>query len=88
MPPPGVVAQHGTAVRLRVANPLCQLLDPGFLEAVLLRPFEPLFDEEFDEVLSVAYPGGVRFVVNGRALYSVPGAWREAVQNGSRSGRG
>jgi hypothetical protein len=52
-------------VRLRLRNALSPLLDPGFLEAVLLRHFEPLFDSSFDEVLSPHYPRPIRFEING-----------------------
>jgi hypothetical protein len=68
IPPPGLVAEHGTAVRLTVRNPLSPLLDAGFVAACLERHFQPLFDEGFDAVLAAHYPGGVRFVVNERLL--------------------
>lgn len=66
--PLGLVAQHGTGVRLTLANPLSPLLDEGFLETALRRHYQPLFDPAFDEILRPAYRRGVRFVVNGRAL--------------------
>jgi hypothetical protein len=44
------------------------LLDPGYVEAVLRRHFEPLLDVAFDEVLAEHYPEGVAFVVNGRPV--------------------
>jgi hypothetical protein len=59
---------HGTAVRLRVRNPLSPLLDAGFLESVLRRHFAPLFDPGFDEILAAHYPAGVRFLVNDAGL--------------------
>jgi hypothetical protein len=68
VPPPGLVAQRGTAVRLRMSNPLSPLLDPSFVEATLGRAFQPLFESAFDEVLASHYPAGVRFTVNGNAL--------------------
>jgi hypothetical protein len=68
VPPPGLVAAHGTAVRLRLRNPLSPLLDGGFVEACLERHFEPLLDRGFDECLARTYPAGVAFVVNGRPL--------------------
>lgn len=68
VPAPGLVAGHGTAVRLKLHNPLAPLLEPGFLEATLLRHFQPLFDPSFDELLEGHYPAGVRFAVNGRRL--------------------
>src|SRR5882672_6621857 len=69
IPPPGLVADHhGTAVRLRLKNPLSPLLDAGFIEAALRRHFQPLLDPELAEILAERYPRGVRFVINGRAL--------------------
>ena len=68
VPPPGLVAERGTAVRLKLRNPLSPLLDPGFVETALRRHFQPLFEPEFDEILSAHYARGVRFVLNGRAL--------------------
>jgi hypothetical protein len=68
VPPPGLVAERGTAVRLRLTNLLSELLDPGYVEATLLRHFEPLFDPFFSSVLSEFYPDGIRFEVNGRAI--------------------
>jgi len=64
----GLVSEHGTAVRLRPTNALSPLLEAGFVEATLLRHFQPLLDPAFDEILSPHYPRGVRFVVNGRVL--------------------
>jgi len=68
VPPPGLVAERGTAVRLRLESPLSALLDAGYLEAALRRHFEPLLDPRFDEILSSHYPKGVRLEVNGRTL--------------------
>jgi hypothetical protein len=44
VPPPGLVAARGTAILLRLANPLSPLLDAGFLAEVIRRHFEPLLD--------------------------------------------
>src|SRR5205809_760171 len=74
IPPPGLVGDHGTAVRLRLRNPLSPLLDPGFIEATLRRHFQPLLDPDLSEILAEHYPRGVRFTVNGRPL--VPEAWQ------------
>ena len=69
IPPPGLVTgERGTAVRLRLKNPLSPLLDSGFLEGALQRHFEPLLDAVFDEILAAHYGAGVRFIVDGRAL--------------------
>ena len=67
-PPPGWVSERGTAVGLRLKNPLSPLLDPGYVEAALRRHFEPLLDGAFDEVLAEHYPEGVAFIVNGRPV--------------------
>jgi hypothetical protein len=76
-PPPGLVAERGTAVRLQLENPLSALLDPGYLEAAVRRHFEPLLDPRFDEILSSHYPKGVRIEVSGRTLSRVepPAGW-------------
>ena len=66
--PPGLVAEHGTAVRLVLTNPLSTLVDAGFVEAAIRRHFHALLDPEFDAILGDVYPRGVRFVVNGRVL--------------------
>src|SRR3990172_5990522 len=67
-PPPGLVAERGTAVRLKVHNALSPLLDPGFLEASIRRHYEPLFDPTFDELLAAHYSEGISIHVNGRQL--------------------
>jgi hypothetical protein len=72
VPPLGVVGAHGTAVRLKLRNPLSPLLESGFLEATLVRHFEPLFDSSFAEILGDHYPGGVSFAVNGARLAPLP----------------
>jgi len=72
--PTGLVGERGTAVRLRLANALSPLTDPGFVETALSRHFEPLLDPFFDEILSKSYPGGVRFEINGRELERAPSA--------------
>ena len=68
IPPEALVAERGTAVRLRLRNPLSPLLDAGFVEAVLRRHYQPLFDPFFAPVLVPCYPSGVTVEVNGRAL--------------------
>ncbi|HEY6553490.1 MAG TPA: ATP-binding protein, partial [Vicinamibacteria bacterium] len=67
-PPPGWVSEKGTAVGLRLRNPLSPLLDPGYVEAALRRHFEPLLDSAFDDVLAEHYSEGITFAVNGRAV--------------------
>ena len=69
-PPPGLMAERGTAVRLKLRNPLSPLLDPGFLEETLRRHFQPLLDPAFDEFLAAHYPKGIAVDVNGNRLAS------------------
>ncbi len=73
VPPPGLVGEHGTSVRLKLRNALSPLLEDGFLEATLVRHFPSLFDATFAEVLAGHYPVGVRFVVNGAPVAPVVG---------------
>jgi hypothetical protein len=55
-------------VRLYLRNALSLLIEPGFIESVLLRHFLPLLDPAFDVILSPAYGEGVPFRVNGRVI--------------------
>ena len=55
-------------MRLRLQNALSPLIDAGFLENTLRRHFQPLFETDFDRIMSRVYPNGVRFVVNERPL--------------------
>ncbi|MGH7821981.1 MAG: ATP-binding protein, partial [Candidatus Binatia bacterium] len=66
--PPELTGERGTAVRLRLSNPLSPLLDPGFIEATLRRHFEPLLDPRLDEMLRPLYPHGLEFEINGRSV--------------------
>jgi len=66
--PPGLVVERGTAVRLTLANALSPLVDPGFIDGVLRRHFQPLLDPALAEMLSGHYPSDVRFVLNGTRL--------------------
>jgi hypothetical protein len=67
IPAPGLVAVRGTAVRLRLLNPLSPLLDRGYLESTLRKHFEPLFDPYFDQALRAEYPHDVRFTIAGES---------------------
>ena len=78
--PPGWVDERGTAVGLKLRNPLSPLLDAGFVEARLRLHYEPLFDAAFDDILSERYPSGVGFWVNGRPL-----SRRRAGESGERA---
>src|SRR6202158_242749 len=42
IPPPGLTASRGTAVRLTLTNQLSPLLDAGYIEEAVRRHFEPL----------------------------------------------
>lgn len=66
--PPHLVDGRGTAVMLRLSNPLSQLLDPGFIEATVLRQFQPLFEPEFIEILAPSYPDGLTIVIAERVI--------------------
>jgi len=66
--PPGWVGERGTAVGLRLRNPLSALLDAGYVESCLRGHFEPLFEPAFNTILAERYPSGVAFHVNGRAI--------------------
>ncbi len=68
VPPPGWVGARGTAVGLKLRNPLSPLLDAGYVEGRLRLHYEPLFDPAFDAILADRYPSGVRFSVNGRVM--------------------
>ncbi|MGH7332375.1 MAG: ATP-binding protein [Candidatus Rokuibacteriota bacterium] len=68
IPPPGLVVGRGTAVRLRIDNPLSPLLDPGFAEASIRRHYQPLLDPALTDILAARYPRGIRFAINGEPL--------------------
>jgi hypothetical protein len=68
VPVPELIAERGTAVRLKLRNPLSPLLDAGFLEGTLRRHFQPLLDPVFDDFLAAHYPKGIAIQVNGRRL--------------------
>lgn len=87
IPPTGILVEHGTSVCLRVANPLSPLLDPGFIEASLLRHFEPLLDPRFRGILGTHYPSEVVFEVNGLALRPEPDPFAEEAGLSVRLGR-
>jgi hypothetical protein len=67
-PPPALVAERGTAVRMKLRNALSPLLDHGFIEGTLRRQFQPLLDPTFDDLLAPHYPKGVHVFVNGRPV--------------------
>jgi len=65
---PGLLAEGGTAVRLKLRNPLSPLLDPGFIEVALRRTFEPLLDPTFDAILTPVYGHEIQFDINSRRM--------------------
>ncbi|HEV8375270.1 MAG TPA: ATP-binding protein [Candidatus Polarisedimenticolia bacterium] len=68
LPPPGLAGERGTAVRLKLKNPLSPLLDGGFAESVMERHYAPLFDPAFAEILKARYPSGVQVQIDGRPV--------------------
>jgi uncharacterized protein (DUF2461 family) len=66
--PPGITGPRGTAVRIKLANPLSPLLDAGYLEEALRAHFDPLLDPAFDDLLRRHYPHGIVFDVDGQPL--------------------
>ena len=87
IPPPGLTASRGTAVRLTVANRLSPLLDVGSIEETIQRHFEPLLDHVFDELLRRHYREGVAFEVDGRELTRAEAPDSERVPIAIRLGR-
>lgn len=87
VPPPGHVAERGTAVVLMLSNPLSPLLDAGFLESCLRQHFQSLLEPAFTEILSAHYPNRVRLSVNGRPLEPEPRAAGETADIEIRMGR-
>jgi hypothetical protein len=78
--PPGWLGERGTAVGLKLRNPLSPLLDASYVENCVRRHYAPLFEPAFDGILEERYPSGVVFHVNGRLLERVrqPGAGERA----------
>lgn len=78
--PPHLLEHDGTAVLMHLANPLSQLLDAGFIEATVLRHFQPLFEPEFLDILAASYPVGFTIVVNDHAVVGpIRGAERHPI---------
>jgi Histidine kinase-, DNA gyrase B-, and HSP90-like ATPase len=72
IPPPGLVAQQGTAVRLQLADSLSPLTDRGFIEAAVRRHYQPLLDPACEPMLAAIYRNGIVFAVNGDPLHKQP----------------
>lgn len=85
--PPGLTGPRGTAVRIRLANPLSPLLDAGYLEEAIRTHFEPLLDPAFDDLLRRPYPQGIAFEVDGQTLARTGVPSRERVTVPIRLGR-
>src|SRR3970282_2015581 len=66
IPPPGLVVERGTGVRLALSTPMSPLLDAGYVEEAIRRHFEPLLDPALDDLLRRHYAHGVLFDVDGR----------------------
>ena len=79
VPPEGLLAERGTAVRLTLQNPLSLLLDPGFVEAALRRHYLPLFHPPLRATLADHYPSGITFWLNGEPLEDEPPPLGEVV---------
>ena len=68
IPPPGLTASRGTAVRLTLTNQLSPLLDAGYLEAILRKHFEPLLDPAFADLLRRHYRDGIALEIDHHEL--------------------
>ena len=75
VPPVGLLANQGTAVRLKLQHALSPLVDVGFLESTITRHFRPLFDPTFSEILRSYYPHGIVFELNGEFLKTWVSNW-------------
>lgn len=87
IPPPGLTGERGTAVRLRLSNPLSPLLDAGYLEEAIRTHFAPLLDPAFADLLARYYPHRVVFDVDGQALTPGQPVIRDRVAIPIRMGR-
>lgn len=87
VPPPGLTGARGTAVRLRLSNPLSPLLDAGYLEEALRTHFASLLEPDCLNLLRRRYPDGIRLEVNGEPLAASRGTVRDRVTIPIRLGR-
>lgn len=69
-PPAERVVERGTAVEMRLSNPLSPLLDGGYCAATVARHFAPMLDARFWTLLGEHYREPVRFEVNSAAVES------------------
>lgn len=79
IPPSGLTAGRGSAVRLRLSNPLSPLLDAGYLEEAMRTHFAALLDPAYDELLRRHYPQGIAIDVDGQSLSSAKPPIRDRV---------
>lgn len=86
IPPPGLTSGRGTAVQLRLSNPLSPLLDAGYLEEALRTHFAALLDPACDDLLRQHYPDGISLEVGQPLARSRPAA-RDRVTIPIRMGR-
>ncbi|MGZ5173981.1 MAG: ATP-binding protein [Burkholderiales bacterium] len=88
VPPPGLAAERGTAIRLHLADALSPLTDEGFIETAIRRHYQPLLDPACDDILAALYPRGITFELNGRTLEKqacrAPETARLAIRTGRR----
>lgn len=87
IPPPGLTGERGTAVRLRLSNPLSPLLDAGYLEEAMRTHFAALLDPAYHELLRRHYPQGIAIEVDGQALSPANPPLRDRVTIPIRMGR-
>jgi hypothetical protein len=87
IPPPGLTGERGTAVRLRLSNPLSPLLDAGYLEEAMRTHFAPLLDPVFEDLLRRHYPQRIAIDVDGQPLMASKPLLRDRVTIPIRMGR-
>lgn len=87
IPPPGVTDGRGTAVILTLTNQLSPLLDAGYVEEIIRKHFEPLFEPAFDDLLRRKYRTRVAFEVDGRPVDALPSDGAERAPVTIRVGR-
>jgi hypothetical protein len=87
IPPPGLTGERGTAVRLRLSNPLSPLLDSGYLEEAMRTHFAALLDPAYHDLLRRHYPHGIAIDVDGQRLSAAKPPLRDRVTIPIRMGR-
>lgn len=87
IPPPGLTGERGTAVRLRLSNPLSPLLDAGYLEEAMRTHFAALLDPAYHDLLRRHYPQGIAIEIDGQRLSPAKPPLRDRVTIPIRMGR-